>query len=301
MKTRREVKYGDSAYSLRFECPESWDIENLTSPYVKVRFDSTSSGDLLTSQNCTRIDIEALQTDALFGTRTISLGAAQAVELKPGDRIWINNGDDGPGEAVTVESYNATTFIATLESDLLFDHATGTACTALWVTYSADFSGSTYTKGYQFVITWEPQGTEDLDVREMATVASGGFYDIAFWGSLESRYPNVGTLVDPSRRDGLAELIRDDYRTELASYGFDVDRAMDSPLFQSGLQLYAHYKILTGGGNEWEYELGVAKTEWTEFIDRIRALEIWIDKDQDEALDDGEDKAGSFFYQEEDF
>ena len=297
MKTTREIKYGDSSYALRFEMPETWDHANLSG--VKVRLDGEGGTDLLTSTSATVPTFSNLSAAVLQGTNYLPFATAQT--LSEGDRLLIGASADGPSEIVEVDYWDSVNKYAYLKADLRSDHASASTVKALWATYDADFSGSDFVKGFQFVITWEPQGTDDNAVKEMATISGASFHDVAFWRDIERRYPTVSTVVEETRRDGLAELLKDDYRVELESFGFDVDRDVDSPLFQTGLHLFAHYKILTGVGDEWEYEYGVAKEEWLAFIDRIKALEIWIDKDQDESLDDGETKAGSLFFEVEDF
>ena len=169
------------------------------------------------------------------------------------------------------------------------------------VTYAADFSGSTFTKGYQFRITWEPQGTDDEAYTELATVSGSKFIDTGFWFELAARFPTLDSVVDETRRDTLIVALRDDYRYELMSYGFDVDRGVDTPFWELGFYHFAHYKILTGTGDEWEVERTVAKEEWVAFVDRMKDLELWVDIDQDESLDEGELYVGEMFIEHEDF
>jgi len=285
MSPSLDLLYGDASHTIRLEFPDSWAEAGVAAANIAIA--NTEGTALLGSAACTVTTASTLSSNAVAGTNTIVTAAG--VGTAPGDRLWIAASALGRGELVTVDYYDSATKSATLTADLQASHSSGAAVRAAWCTYAANLSSaSTYPLGSTVVITWTPGSSDQLAVTALARIVSTTAAVSDLWARLEARWPAACSLVSDARRSVLDSTLALDYRLELSSYGLDPARIVDSPIGQQGLERYAHYQILTGAGDDWEYELGVAKTEWTGWLDRVRSLPIWQDTDQDAVESSGE-------------
>lgn len=275
--SERQIKYGDSSYTLRHEYPDSWGPAGVAA--VKLEIRDEAGGEVLAATSATVTSATTLASSALAGDRTIVLTADRS--LVPGDRLWIAASSTGPGEIVEVYSYASATKAATLVDDLTSAHYSGAAVSALWCTYAADLSAQA--AGTRLVLEWQPQSSDEIPVTEIAVIARAVAAPSRLWRNIDARWPAVGALVDAARRTQLDDLLALDYSVTLRSYGLQAERIVDSPLYESGLELYSRLQILGGVGDAYEYEYTTAHAEWSAWVDRVANLQLWQDIDQDQA------------------
>lgn len=290
-----EVKYGDDSYTLRFEYPTGWDVDNITG--VNIAIYDTGGSEALAATAATLYTATTLDAAASAGTNTITL-ASGASALQPGDRIRIADSASGPAEDATVAFYNSSTRVVTLADDMDEDHASGAAVDGLWCTYAADFSDTdTFPKGKEFRVVWSPQGSDDKDSSEIITVAGISYASSQFWADFKDDYPTDYDKLDGRNLTRYEEKRRAEFGDELNTAGIELNRVVDQPRFRAGFALYVRRFILRGTGDADTEERKVADQAWNGWWEyTVRNSSIWTDTDQDGTKDTAEEvKRDPFF------
>jgi hypothetical protein len=281
----KQVRYGDSSFTLRFEIPNSWDRTNLTG--VKLAVYSSSGTALLAAASATIYTATTTNATATAGDTTVTLaGAAGAVVV--GDRLRIAASAAGPAEIFEVLSYVTATKVATLASPLLYDHTTGTAVVGMWATYAADFSSATnYPLGEVVQLCWQPQGSDDLEQRWLAQVSQGEYPLGDFEQVFAALHPSMYRLAERNFSEVLTASKR---RLEWAmrGRGLRLDRITDESILQPCLESIVWLAIAEDSGDAGQYERSVALASWERDFGVLCSQPIWQDIDEDRVEDDEE-------------
>jgi len=282
----KQVKYGDSSFTFRYEMDPSMDIASISG--VNITVTDMSGSDLIAETAATIYTATTLDAAVSYDDSTITL-ASGASAVTEGDRLYIASAT-GPEEEVVVKSYNSSTRVVTLKNNVEEDHSSGTAVRGMWATYAADFSTvTTFTAGKQMRVVWEFTGSDDPSVTETYVIAlyAAGVSD--FWGEYNARYPVQAEMLDSKDKDKLETIIKDEFRVELKLAGIEYDRVVDQPLMTQGIMRYGRKMVLEGSGDADKYEYEIAVRSWNEWLTRVRDnMIIWTDNDQDGAIEDSE-------------
>lgn len=288
----KTLKYGATT-TLRFEIPESWDLENLSAIAVSV-----------TDSNGADIDPGAGSATLYAGSTLDSASVAHATSivlttgadpLLPGDRILI--GTDGEIKEVReVISYDSDTRIVLIE-ELNFAHADESPVIGMFATYELDLADTTaYPKGMEIRVDWNPD-TQDAAISQWYFVGETEFSSSDFWEEFKTLYPTEYGRLESRDKVHFEELARRRFKSEMSSRGFTIDRIVDSDMVQDGFIRFARVMVLESSGDAEEFELKTAREVWGQWLESVSKLPIWTDHDQDKAVDGDEIETHNAFFE----
>jgi len=281
----KQVKYGDSSFTLRFEIPSTWDRTNLTG--VKLAIYSSEGTALLAAASATLYTATTINATATAGDTTVTLaGTAGAVVV--GDRLRIAASAAGPAETFEVLSYVTATKVATLASPLLYDHTNGTAAVAMWATYAADFSSATnYPLGEVLQLCWQPQGTDDLEQRWLAQVSQGEYPIGDFEQLFSAVHPSMYRLAERRFQD-VFDAAKRRLHWAMRAKGLKLDRVVDESILIPCIESAVWLAIAEDSGDAGQYERSVALASWERDFSVLCSQPLWQDTDEDRDQDDKE-------------
>jgi len=284
----RQVGYNNAAFTIVYEYPLNWDIQNITG--VNVTVDETDGTELVSSAAATIYTASTLNAASAVGDAHIQLAVGAAAPA-PGRQYKIAASSAGADEIVTCRYYDSTNRYLYATQDYRQAHSTGTAIKGCYCSYDLDTSTvATYTKGKQLVITWFPTGSDDMASKELAEVASFVFGAADFEQRFASLYPRENSIAE-KRNGGLNSILFEtieSLKISLSARGLNLDRVIDQSLLMPSITSLSRWIILLDGGDKWVVEREVAMAEYTRNFEILCSLPIWQDKDQDEVMDDGE-------------
>ncbi len=283
MSVKHRVKYGYNANVLRAELPDDYDT--ITAAAITITKDADGT-DLLAATAATVYTATTLNGAVEAGADTVTVDSG-ADNLAAGDLIRISS-TSGGAETMRVTAYNATTKVATLDDYLLYDHESGAAVTARWLTYTLDASTtSTWTSGLDFTIEWNPTSdnqpwTEPGEILERTTGgASGTLFSVL--------YSHYDKAIPSGKFNDYESAANEELRSLFLGRGVDIDKLVASysiqPLIMAQMALF----IAETGDDTWAGERAAMGKKRDDLLDSFTSSYQWIDKDQDLAVDDGEE------------
>lgn len=281
----RQIEYNNAAFTMRLEFPPNWDRENIST--VNISIDNLDGDALLAATGCTEYAETALESAASVGDSTITIGPEPETVVK-GDRLLIKASAAGPPEEVEVLSFNSSTGVVTLRHELRYAHSNAAVIQGLWVTYDLDTSTvATWTAALQVVITWAPNGSDDVPIVERGEVSNFmyGFPDFA--RRFEIRFPREWRIAENRIEELLSEAIKE-FEIDLSSRDFHIHRTVDQALVHSAILNKARYLVVVAMGDQWTTEREVALEEYNKQVEIITNQPIWQDENQDGVKDDVE-------------
>lgn len=287
-----QIKYGDDAFALRLEMPPTWDIESITEVTIGIKHGTT---ELLAATAATQYTATTLN-GALTpsgGTATIANDAGAVVE---GDRLRIAASAAGPAEDIEVHSYDSSTKVITLRRELNDGHSDGTAVHGMWCTYSLDASDTdTWGKGYIVEVVWTPDSNDEA-YTDRYVIGTTAFASSRLWRDIELMHPALWKRYSGHTPEDLSDLegaIAARLEQEMWSSHMDLDRIRDMPIVAPILTQCAIMVLYSSGGDEHQTEYERARDTFHAQLEKLKANPIWIDYDQDGAIDDDEGEVQS--------
>jgi hypothetical protein len=280
MKHDYLILFGDAAFTLRREMPESW-----ATPTVNITVKDSENNTLQAATPATITAATTISADATRGRRTITVAAGT---WEPGDLLRIADSDDGGPEDVRVESFDSVTKIVTLEQRLEESHASGAAVSARWMTYSLDASSATnYPNLREGSILWDPN-TDDQAIRNTFQVSTKTLLP----GGLEETFRIVYPAEAADVTDGGWATLEGGAIDRLANYyegrGRNIRALVSESAAEDLIMSQIAYMVAVGSGKversvQLENNLARAKSEF-------EVVRRWTDTDQDDTLEDAEDE-----------
>lgn len=285
----KQIKYGDSSFTLRGEFGDDWDMANLTGVNITIR--DTANTDLVAETAATLYTATTLGAASAKGDEYVALAGTPSA-VSRGDRLYIAKSDLGPAETIVVHSYDSANKYVTAEDELKYSHSSGTAVKGMWATYAFDVSTvATYTKGKEIVVEWDPN-TDDPAYTEQYVIGDVAAALPGFWSDFAGIYPAVWEIAQGRNIDNLEEQILMMFNQELADEGLDPDRIVDQNIIKPTLIKYARFIILADEPDEEHYKRSEA--QWVSAFKGLKRLPIWQDLNQDGDLDDAEEETHDF-------
>jgi hypothetical protein len=286
--SKRQIPYNNSAATLRFEYPPNWDAQTITG--VNIQITDESGTDLQAAAATTLWTATTLAAAASVGDRTITLTAAT---LSPGDVLEIAASATGAQERVTVDYYNSSTKVATLQRSQTKGHASGTAVKGAFVTYDLDTSTvATWPKTKQVIIKWIPAGSDDHEVHELGEVSASRFHIPDFEQRFRALYAREARTVSQRKSEApFADLhfeAMEYLSVSLMSRGMLMERIQDIAKAAPTVLTYARYLVNLDGGDRYTAEIATSLAEHNRQFELLCNLPIWTDDDQDGVKDDAE-------------
>jgi hypothetical protein len=273
-----QIKYADSSFSLRLEYPANWHIESLTG--VKLAIYDSDGTNTLAATSATCYTATTLNGAISAGATTLTLAGTATSPVK-GDRLRIAASASGPAETVEVQSYNSTSKVATLLHNLAYDHATATAVYGGFCTYAADFSSATnYPLNTIVQFVWQPQGTDDLEIRQLGQIVSGSVNLSDFEARFRALHP-VAYRMAETRLASILDLARERIYYVLRARGLDTERIVDQALLSAVLYDLVWILILEDSGDSGTNEYERALVAYGRDCDVLFAQPIWQDLNED--------------------
>jgi hypothetical protein len=265
--------YNTASGTLRFEYPNSWDVETITD--VKLSITDKTGATLLAATSATEYVATKLETAATAGARTITLKST-AGTLARGDRLRIAL----PDEDVTVESYNSTTKVATLRDSLLMSHEDEAAVSGMWSTYALNTSATTtFTAGLEVVLTWDPNNY-DSSVTELAYVQGSAMAVMEYRERFAALYPTEYEIAETRLDSVYAEaMTRLKYR--LQGRNMNLNKVIDQGIFTPALLDYMRWLITLSGGNAFASEREAAWAAFLQSEESLCSQPVWVDDNED--------------------
>ena len=280
----RTIEYNNAAYTMRFEIPPTWAIDSITE--ITIQIADMGATELLAATATTLYTATTLDAAATVGDSTITL-ASEASAVVPGDVLHIAASAAGPDEDTTVQSYNSSTRVVTLQRELRYAHSSGTAVRGLWVTYDLDTSTvATWIKGLQVLITWDPD-TDDIPMTNSSEVVVKAVSFPNFNERFRINYPGEYDAFVDTLEQKLVEAVKQIQPT-LLSRGIVLDRSTDTESLTPLLCASVRRMIMYASGDKKETEREVANSEYNRLLDEYCKSVIWSDDDQDGIQDDDE-------------
>jgi len=270
-----QVQYGSASTALRVELPDSYSAAS--SPTVSV-YDTDDGTAIVSATAGTVYAGDTLAAAAAFGAATIVLTAGTAVVN--GDLLKIASSTAGPAETVRVLSYVAGDKTVTLQTSLLYDHASGTAVTGRWVSYTLDASSATnYPADTELAIAWTVNAT-NLVLTQTAVVLKRVSEEI-IWDEFSDLYPHYAEQIPSGKFDLYKNDAYRQLRSALGSRGRTLEKLVDGTDLTHLLMAQIAYHIAMTRGDTWDNEATRMNRYLTDAYDQFCASNIWIDEDQD--------------------
>ena len=271
----QSLKYGDDSLALRLEYPTDWD----TATGVDLRILNRSGGELLAADACTLYTATTTAATASRGDNTLTLHAG-ASALSPGDRVEIAASAAGPKEVVTVDHYVATTKIATLTQQLLFNHTSGTAVSGRFCTYDADLSDTdVFPLGKLLTLEWTPD-TDNEAFPTTAKIAAHKWEPTDIEGRFATLWPDVYAVM--VARKSFAAALKEG-RIQLAAWieskGRNLDRLIDADKADQPLMSLMAWMAVRSEGDSMKYEKESAKEAFDTDLRLLTETPSWWDED----------------------
>lgn len=277
---QRVLLYNTAAGAVRFEYPNSWDVETITDVTLTIADKSGSS--LLTATSATEYVATKLETAATAGARTITLKST-AGALVRGDRLRIAL----PDEDVVVDSYNSTTKVVTLRDSLRMAHEDEAAVSGMWSTYSLNTSSTTtFTAGLEVVLTWNPNNS-DSSVTELAYVQGSAMAVQEYRERFASLYPTEYEIAE-ARLDSVHAEAMSRLKYRLQGRNMNMNKIVDQAIFAPALLDYMRWLIVLSGGGAFASE---RESAWAAFLQSEESLcsqPVWVDDNEDGVEADSE-------------
>jgi hypothetical protein len=277
-----QIPYGLSSVTLRLEIPPQWPVADIATIDCEVR--SPGGTVLESSAAATLYTADALDSATVAGARSITLGST-CDDLYEGDKLYIVASDAGGGEIVEVETYNDTTNTATLRRSMYRSHSDATDVYGMFATYDLDVSDTAvFTPGLQIVVGWTPDvgGTE---ITSVYTIAKDEFVGADTLGRFRVRFPDCYLAAEDTIDDIEVEATRQ-LRYDFRVRDLDIDRVPDQELLMPALLTQMAYIICLGRGGQWELERNMYLQRYDAECEKLFAMAIWVDDDQDQAADE---------------
>ncbi|MCP4677729.1 MAG: hypothetical protein GY854_19870 [Deltaproteobacteria bacterium] len=279
-----QVPYNNSAATQTFYYPANWDAQSITG--VTLTVNDVDNNELLAAAATTLYTADALGAAGSVGDSTVTFTTTAPT---PGKQYEIAASAAGPVETITIQSYNASTKVATLKRDLRYAHTNATAIKGLYCTYDLDTSTvADFPEGEQLVLISTPAGSDDLPVYQRAEIGSRAFGVQNFDRRFKYRYPRTYTLCE-RRFDDLTNEAYEYLQFEMKTRGLNIDRVVDTDLLTEVMLPLMHKMAVVDGGDKWEHEQSVADKEYNAAFEKFCSLPVWQDSDQDDIRDDPEE------------
>jgi len=273
----RQLKYNDASQIVRLDFPWSG-IPSAITLAVK----NAGGTDLLAAAATTIPASDTLNGAIVSGATSLVLTTGTGLAPVAGDRLYIASSAAGRDERVEVASYVSATKTVALKTALEYSHSTGTAVKALWCTYALNTATTTtWINGIEVTLLWSPDLDEPVHT-ELARIVTYGFASEKIQERFRALYPALYQVIALRWTDILDEGLRR-LRLRLKRLDRDLDDLRDQELIQPALIELLAVLATAGGGDEWRTEYEHASARFTDELNLLQVLPIWMDTDQDAA------------------
>lgn len=289
------ITYPNDTTRIVCQYPLTWGPSALTDVTLTVA--TTAGIELQAATSAALYTQTTLDAAASRFARSITLDAA-AGALAIGDIIRIT-GVNGY-EDHTVKGYDAASKAVDIELILNRDFEAGATVDRLSAVATVDFSDTDdYAPGTQIVLTWAPTGTGAPFTVVAEIEADDQINTADFLRDFRALYPRAyDALKTPADRLGIMiRMAQDELRLTLSGRGLDIARVKDQRLLNPPLMaLVARYWALNGDQN-LDDERKILGVMYSEAVENLCGLPIWVDNDGDGVEDDGETQDHPVFFE----
>jgi hypothetical protein len=278
------IKYGDSAFAVTSEFPSSWDVGAVTAITISVvKTDKTA---ILEDQAAVRWGGDTTSAAAEAGDDSIVLTTGTA--LTAGARVAVGSDAQGWQKRI-VDSYTASTKTVVFTELLDEDLVSGSSVVGLDMIYVLDASTSAWDNISEVSVIWKPD-SDDMPFKELWNVQSTESAGVGLEMEFSEAYPDLHSQITP----GTFDMWRKRARNRLIQYFDDNERdftkIVDSEITKEPMITQIAYLVGMGAtisDQAWERIVRDLDMQLT----RLDSLRIWIDDDEDETKDDGEEES----------
>ena len=237
---------------------------------------------------CAPKSISTLGAATVAGADEMTLGATVTTAPVSGDLIQIRANTGGPAESFVVDHYTTSTKVVTTKEWINHAHASGATVYGRWLTDAIDFSSSTlFPAGQELVFLWTGFDTDDLPFQTTGEImrASVGGSDLQT--RFNALYPHYWDRV----KDDWAtyqDAAFEELRMAFLANRRDIEKLVESYSITALWLAQIAYSVAWAGGDGDEAERVAMRTRRDELLAAFNALPLWIDDDQDGAIDDDE-------------
>lgn len=278
------IKNGDSSFIVKTQMPSTW-IGNPTA--VTISIYDTAGTTLVDAESVTLYAGDVSSAIAYGGTDSIALTINSGYTPKQGDHVRIGNSSVGY-QNVTVVSYTAATTTIVIDQFLKWDMPAGIEINWRDMSHTIDASGTDWSNVKRVEIIWSPD-TDDVNYPELWDVlkaqSAGAGLEQSFETFFSRYYENIeqNTFVQYEKR------ARDRLYNLFESRQRNMDKIVDSSLLDDLVMTEIAILICLASGTDYDDELKKLKADKAEQLAIIDGLEVWVDEDEDNIVDDGEE------------
>jgi hypothetical protein len=280
-----QIRYNYATNPLRLLFPDEWDAKLVTGVTLQVK--NEEGTELLAAESITLYTATTLDADAIRYASSVTLAAA-AGTLEAGDPILIEGvaGD----EVQFVKGFNSTTKAVQLESLLDNAHDSGDSVRGLFGTHTLDTTTvADYPKGVVLTLIWTPTG-HGKPIRTQVQVSTGSM-------DIEGMRRELNDECSRAYESYTQERDKFDRMLAKAERQISLEMEFDKMDYNRIVgQRYTVDLVVAKMALIWTYNGDEAMTDefekWSSIYssryNRIKAMPIWQDHNQDDIKDKSE-------------
>jgi hypothetical protein len=282
-----QIRYGSSAWPIRFDFPVEWTGEDVTA--VTLTIEDRDGTELMAAAGLTLYTSTTLKVAVERFASTLDL-ADSAGSLSEGDTVKLV-GIEG-SETFRIKGWDAANKIAEIEGHTEYVYAIGDAVHGLFGDYSLDISDTdTFTAGLIMRFVWTPTGS-GLPVTWEAQIAASALDISGLRQDFEDWFPRAynAFTVPHDRLDRMQRIAERQLASEARADTppWDIQRVVDQQEVLDTIMVKMAMLWALNGDEQLEDERKALGEEYTARKGVLKAQALWTDDDQDGVEDDGE-------------